>query len=116
MSTEFPLSYLVSNLAKSLQELAKKSAAKNRLLRLNNFVDKFQQTSKQLRTSLSYRAAVRICAECSGTIRPWDSRVLVSQRIYLYPSKMPGKSTILRRVRALAFPTRSRRNRPSSDA
>jgi hypothetical protein len=79
MTTEFRLSHLVSNLAKSLQDLAKKSAAKNRLLRLNDAFDKLQQTSKQLRTSLSYRAAVRICAECSGTIRPWDNWVLVNE-------------------------------------
>jgi len=79
MTTEFPLSQLVSNLAKSLQELAQKSAAKNRLLKLNDFFDRLQQTSKQLCTSLSYRAAVRICGECSGTIRPWDSRVVVNE-------------------------------------
>jgi hypothetical protein len=78
MTTELPLGHLVSNLAKSLQELAKKSAAKNRVLRLD-LLDKVQRTSKQLRTSLSYRAAVRICGECSGTIRPWDSRVLVNE-------------------------------------
>ncbi len=79
MTMEFPLGHLVSDLAKGLQELAKKSATKNRLLRLNDFFDKLQQTSKQLRTGFSYRAAVRICAECSGTIRPWDSRVLVTE-------------------------------------
>jgi hypothetical protein len=79
MTTQFPLGHLVSNLAKSLQELAKKSAAKNRLLRLNDFFYKVQQISKQLRTSLSYRAAVRICGECSGTIPLWDRRVLVTE-------------------------------------
>jgi len=84
MTTQFPLGHLVSNLAKSLQDLAKKSAAKNRLLRLNDVFDKLQQTSKQLRTSLSYRAAVRICAECSGTIRPWDSRVLVAEHTSIH--------------------------------
>ena len=79
MTTEFPLSNLLSNLAKSLQELAKKSTAKNWLLRLNELFDKLQRTSKQLRTSLSYLAAVRICGQCSGTIRPWDRRVLVNE-------------------------------------
>ena len=79
MKTEFPLGHLVSNLAKSLQELAKRSAAKNRLLRLNEFFDKLLPTSKQLRTRLSYLAAVRICGECSSTIRLWDSRVLVNE-------------------------------------
>lgn len=79
MTTEFPLSNLFSNLAKSRQELAKKSAAKNWLLRLNELFDELQRTSKQLRTSLSYLAAVRICGECSGTIRPWDRWVLVNE-------------------------------------
>jgi hypothetical protein len=79
MTTEFPLSHLLSDPAKSLQELAKKSAAKNWLLRLNDLFDKLLQTSKQLRTHLSYLAAVRICGECSSTIRLWDSRVLVNE-------------------------------------
>jgi len=79
MTTEFPLSHLLSDLVKSLQELAKKSAAENWLLRLDDLLDKLQQISKQLRTSLSYVAAVRICGECSGKIRPWDRRVLVNE-------------------------------------
>jgi hypothetical protein len=79
MTTEFPLSHLLSDLAKSLQELAKKSAAENWLLRLDDLLDKLQQISKQLHMNLGYWAAVRICGECSGTIRPWDRRILVTE-------------------------------------
>jgi len=84
MTPEFPLSHLVSHLAKSLQELGKKAGAENWLLRLNGLTDKLQHTSKRLRMSLSYRAAVRICGECSGTIRPWDSRVLVTEHTSIH--------------------------------
>jgi hypothetical protein len=79
MTSDFPLSHLFSDLAKSLQELAKKSGTENRLLRLNDLLDKLQHTWKRLRLSFSYWAAVKICGECSGTIRPWDSRVLVTE-------------------------------------
>jgi hypothetical protein len=76
MATEFPCGRLLSNL---LQELGRKSMVKNWLLRLNNLLGKLQQTSQQLRTSIIDRATVRICDDCSCTIRPWDSRVLVTE-------------------------------------
>jgi hypothetical protein len=54
MTTEFPLSHLFSDLAKSLQELAKKFGAEIWLPRLNDLLDKLEQISKRSRMSLSY--------------------------------------------------------------
>ncbi len=84
MTSEFRLSHSLSYLAMKSRERAKKFIAENSLLTPDDLLDKLQHTWQRLRMSLSYRASVRICGECSGPIRPWDSRVLVTEYAFIH--------------------------------
>src|SRR5579863_5641165 len=86
MTTEFPFGHLLSNVVESFQGLARKSSAKNWLPRLKDLLKKLRKNLKELRMSLIDRATVRICYDCSRPIRPWDSRILVTEYTFMHRS------------------------------
>ena len=86
MTIEFPFGHLLSGLAKSLHELVTRCWTENCLPRFNDFLEKLKRTSKQLRRRFADRAAAGMCDECSRIIRPWDSRVSVTEHTSIHRS------------------------------
>jgi hypothetical protein len=107
MTIESPFGHLLSGIANSLQELVRKCWTENCLPRFHDSFQKVKRTSNQLRRRFVERAAAGMCDECSRIIRPWDSRVSVTEHTSVHRSCWEGRQFFIEFVHQQSLVARS---------